>query len=155
MLSYTCGDNWKLYNNTCYSGYYLGGSAMYAGPSVGVTPRPCNGLNIGTQSKPTLDIRNNILDGGTNDTWGTLDVADNSYNSITEDYNNLGGEQGNTGIYVAGRTTPNTHDQNSVNPLYFDAGHATDGNFHLSANSSEIGAGVAGLTPANPDIGAY
>jgi hypothetical protein len=93
-----------------------------------------------------LDVRNDIFDGGNT----TIYIGTGM--SVTEDYNDIGGVQGNNGYGVNGSTTLNTHDLNAGNPLYWDAGSA---NFRPQGGSPVINAGSSGLTTGNNDIGAY
>jgi Bacterial Ig domain len=145
---YTAGGSYKVYNNTFYalannSGFTL---AYFGSPT-------CDGPNGGTLTPYTLDVRNNIFDGGPSNAYTLAVVSTAAYLTCTEDYNNIGGSQGNMAYgSCGGNTQLAPHDQNSVNPLYVDAG---DGNFRLQLGSPDIGAGVAGLTAGDINIGAY
>jgi hypothetical protein len=93
-----------------------------------------------------LDVRNDIFDGG----HTTISISTGM--SVTEDYNDIGGAQGNNGYSVNGSGTLNTHDLNASNPDYWDASSA---NFRPLGSSPVINAGLSGLTTGNNDMGAY
>jgi hypothetical protein len=146
---YTTGGAYDVYNNVFYAlASNSGNSLIYLGSST------CNGVNSGTFNKYTLDVRNNIFDGGASNAWTLALVGNgNAYSPCTENYNNVGGSQGNKAYgSCSGSKTLSDHDQNSVDPLYVNA---AGGNFRLQAGSPEIAAGLAGLTPGNNNIGAH
>jgi hypothetical protein len=128
----------KYYNNTVHIGvlsvHQSDAYAFYA--------------NCGVDAGQTLDIRNNIFDGGGTSSTGTFTAAANTY---TEDYNNIGGHQGNKGYSSNGSSSLAAHDQNAVNPLYTNEG---GNDFTLQAGSPDIHAGLAGLTTSD-NIGAW
>lgn len=138
-----CGIATKYYNNTVYlsrniSGYSV---AMYGGGPT------CNGP--ASSGPKTMDVRNNILDGG-----GSATMSVNAgYQSATEDYNNIGGSQGSAGFSFNGSSTMGAHDLKNADPLYVNSSGAPP-DFHLRAGSPCLGAGQPGLTD-NPNMGAY
>ena len=73
--------------------------------------------------------------------------------SVTENYNDIGGAQGNAGFRVNGSSTEGPNDKSNVNPLYVNAS-ATPPNYRLQSGSPLINAGQTGLT-YNNNIGAY
>jgi hypothetical protein len=145
---YTAGGSYKVYNNTFYalannSGFTL----AYLGSPT------CDGPNAGTFTPYTLDVRNNIFDGGPSNAYTLAVVSTAAYSTCIEDYNNIGGSQGNMAYGSCGGSTQlAANDQNAVNPLY---ANAAAGNFQLLAGSPDIGAGLAKLTMGNSDMGAY
>jgi Bacterial Ig domain len=146
---YTAGGRYSVYNNTFYAlASDSGTSLAYLGDSG------CSGWSSGISNQYALDVRNNIFDGGSwNANTLVLVSGGEAYSPCTEDYNNIGGAQGRSGYsgcWDSGNMA--RHDQNSVNPHYVDAAGA---NFQLQAGSPEIGAGFAGLTQGNHDIGAH
>lgn len=146
---YTAGGKYSIYNNTFYALANDSGSSLaYLGDSA------CAGWSTGISNQYALDIRNNIFDGGAFNAYTVALVSGgDAYSPCIEDYNNVGGSQGRTGYRGCwGSHNVARHDQNSVNPLYVNAGAA---NFQLQTASPEIGAGFAGLTQGNHNIGAY
>ncbi len=123
-----CSNTAKYYNNTAYV------------PSNGY------GLYAWNQGTPTsLDIRNNIFDGG------RLGV---SSCTIAEDaYNDIGGSQGNAELMLNGSSSLAGLDLLDVNPQYIGI-TANPPNFALQPSSPLINAGQQGLSDTN-DIGAY
>jgi Bacterial Ig domain len=146
---YSAGGAYSVYNNTFYALANSGGTSLvYLGDSA------CAGWSSGISNQYTLDIRNNIFDGGASNAYTLALVSGgDAYSSCTEDYNNIGGSQGRSGYSTCrGSRSIARHDQNSVNPRYVNPSEA---NFQLQPGSPEIGAGFAGLTEGNHDIGAY
>jgi hypothetical protein len=96
--------------------------------------------------RATLDIRNNILDGGAIDIHGGC--------SVRWDYNDDGGSQHFSRVDVNGSSKMpiGPHDLLNVNPHFVDAEHA---DFHLKSNSLVIGKGLANLVDSMNDMGAY
>jgi len=139
----SCGLTGKYYNNTCFAAdKATNGEAFQA--TTG-----CDGTAYST----SVDVRNNIFDGGG---AATIDIG-TGFASLTEDYNDIGGLQGNMGYSVNGSSTLAPHDLNAVDPKYIDhPNQETDGNFRIDGiNSTLIDAGLSGLTTGNSDIGAY
>jgi hypothetical protein len=134
---YTCSLSGKYYNNTCYAPSVTNGYGFYGSST-------CNGTAYATQ--PSLDVRNNIIDGGNY----TMSISTGM--SITENYNDIGGAQGNNGYKVNGSGTLASHDLNASNPDYWSV---SNDNFRLTHGSPCISAGTSGLTTGNSDIGAY
>jgi len=147
---HTVQNAYKLYNNTWYLNNNNTSTAA-GGSFGGIT---CNGPNSGTYNGSTLDLRNNIFDGGATGGNGSVTIAnDGGYTSCTEDYNDIGGVQGNKGyVGCAGSTTLAAHDKNAVNPQYVSA---STGDFDFLAGSALINAGLSGLVTGNGNIGAY
>ena len=73
--------------------------------------------------------------------------------SVTENYNDIGGAQGNHSFSVEGSSSYGPNDLSNVNPDYVNAS-ASPPNLHLQSGSPLINAGQSGLT-SNKDIGAY
>jgi hypothetical protein len=119
-----------IYNNTLFLGAWV--SAIVSG----------------SLSNVALDVRNNILDSST-PLWVCNQNNNNSCGDVVSwDYNNDGGLTGGvTSLVVKG-----PHDQMNVNPQYVGS---SAHNFQLLPGSPEIGAGLAGLTLGNNDIGAF
>jgi hypothetical protein len=131
-----CAMTVKYYNNTSYIKNGLPNSfAVYADGT-------CDGAAV---NSTTIDLRNNIFDGSI--------ISVNGMTSVIEDYNDVGGAQGNAGFLVSGSTTEGPHDKNNLNPKYVDA-TATPPNLQLTPGSPCINAGEPGLTSSN-DMGAY
>ena len=147
---HTVDNAYKVYNNTFYMNNNNASTAA-GGAYGGIT---CNGANVGTYNGSTLDLRNNVFDGGASGGNGTMTIAnDGGYTSCTEDYNDIGGVQGNKGyVGCAGSTTLAAHDKNAVNPQYVSA---STGVFDFLAGSALINAGLSGLVTGNTNIGAY
>ena len=136
--------NMKFYNNTIYASSYGNGFAL--------TFNGAAGTGYGT-----VDVRNNIFDGGKNHCVS----VPGGWSSSTEDYNDIGGSQGCPAFTFNGSTTVGSHDLyctsscsgGSADPKYVNAS-ASPLNFTLQAGSPCIGKGLSGLT-ANNNIGAF
>jgi hypothetical protein len=126
-----CGMNVKYYNNTAY---ISGGNsyALYADGTCG-----------GSSSSSQADVRNNIFDGS--------QVVLRDMNTVTENYNDIGGAQGNGGF--DSQSGEGSQDMNNTNPDYVDAGVAPP-KLQLRSGSPLSNAGQSGLT-SNHNIGAY
>jgi hypothetical protein len=118
----------RYYNNTVYQ------SASQAS----IEDTSCRGA--------TLDIRNNILDGGAIDIHGGC--------SVRWDYNDDGGSQHFFSVNVNDSSTMpiGSHDLFNADPQYVNIGGA---DFHLKSNSPVIGKALAHLVDSMTDIGAY
>lgn len=131
-----CAMSVNYYNNTAYIQSGVPNSfAVYANGG-------CDGAPVGSS---TIDLRNNIFDGSI--------VSVTGMTSATEDYNDVGGAQGNAGFLVNGSTTEGPDDKINVNPMYVDAATAPP-NLQLQSGSPCINAGQSGLTSSN-NMGAY
>jgi hypothetical protein len=128
----------KFYNNTVYLPKGI--------PSSYGLSAAC----IGARANSSIDIRNNIFDGG-----GTqsINVPSGFSAGATEDYNNIGGAQGSPGFSFNGANTKGRHDLSNINPLYVNAA-ASPPKFGLSAGSPCFNVGLSGLTSGNTNIGA-
>jgi hypothetical protein len=117
-----CTNKAALYNNTAYI--------------------PSNGYSFygdgGGQS--TIDIRNNIFDGGA--------IQAGNFSWDAEDHNDVGGAQG---LASGGFPNSGAGDLSNVDPQYVNAANA---DFHLKQSSPLLNAGVSGLT-SDDDIGAF
>jgi hypothetical protein len=109
--------------------------ALYANGS-------CDGAAV---SSTAIDLRNNIFDGSV--------VSISGLHSATENYNDIGGLQGNAGFSVNGSSTEGANDRSNANPNYMSTS-VTPPNLHLQSTSPLINSGQAGLTNNN-NIGAY
>jgi len=131
-----CNMNVRYYNNTTHIASGVPNSyAIYAQGS-------CDGARA---SSSPIDLRNNIFDGSV--------VSVGGMSSITENYNNIGGAQGNAGFDINGSSAAGANDLRDVNPQYVSAG-ATPPNYQLQSGSPCINAGEAGLT-SDKNMGAY
>ena len=127
--------NYKHYNNTTY----IPTSGNTFGIGIGLAGTPSAGNSV--------DIRNDIFDGGANHCVSITSGP----GSMTEDYNDIGGAQGCSAFLFNGSSTQGSHDITS-NPSYVNA---ASGNFSLQAGSPCINKGLSGLTTGNNDIGAF
>ena len=118
----------RYYNNTVY----------VKSSQANIVDTSCSGA--------TLDIRNNILDGGAIDIYGGC--------SVKWDYNDDGGSQHFSWVNVNGSSMMpiGSHDLFNVDPQYMNADSA---DFHLKSNSPVIGKALANLVGSMTDIGAY
>lgn len=134
--SSTAYINAKYYNNT-----------VYMPTSAGWAP----GLysDGGSHSGSSIDVRNNIFDGGSY----SINVS-GTFASATEDYNDIGGAQGSAGFNFNGSSTKGPHDMTNVDPKYVNPGGSPP-NFSLQAGSPCLNAGLIGLTSGTSSIGAY
>jgi hypothetical protein len=129
-----CAMNVKYYNNTAYIKSSVPNSfAVYANGR-------CDGAPV---SSTAIDLRNNIFDGSV--------VSISGLHSVIENYNDIGGAQGNAGFNS--QQNEGANDLSNVNPQYLNAS-ANPPNFRLQSGSSLINAGQPGLT-SNANIGAY
>jgi hypothetical protein len=146
----TCPIIAKYYNNTVY----LPTSQNYM-HEIGAT------CGNGRFANSTIDVRNNIFDGGST----SIDVPTGSttnWASAMEDYNNVGGVQGSSGFSFNGTSRKGAHDfcasgcsRGSVtNPRYINAS-ALPPNYGLQIGSPCLAAGLTGLTSGNANMGAY
>jgi len=143
----TVSHTYKIYNNTFYST-----SSSGYGP---VADFNCTGSSTGTFNPGSIDIQNNVFDvgsaAGTVPTVNMPSSLSSWYSSCTQDYNDMGGSQGGTGLNGCSGATLNTHEVNAVNPQYVNA---AAGNFNYQNTSPLIGVGNPSLT-GNSNIGAY
>ncbi len=118
----------RYYNNTVYE----------TSSQASIVDTSCDGA--------TLDIRNNILDGGAITIHGGC--------SVKWDYNDDGGSQHFSAVNVndSSMMPIGSHDLFNVDPYYVDADSA---DFHLKSNSPVIGKGLANLVDSMTDMGAY
>ena len=131
-----CSMNIKYYNNDVHISSSAPNSfGLYASGT-------CDGA--AALSTP-IDLRNNIFDGSV--------VSVNGLSAINENYNDIGGAQGNAGFSMNGSRRTGLNDMVNVNPAYVNSGSHPP-NYHLQLDSSLINAGQAGLTNLT-DIGAY
>jgi hypothetical protein len=93
--------NVKYYNNDAYIKSSVPNSfGIYANGT-------CDGSAV---SSTPIDLRNNIFDGSA--------VSVENMSSVTENYNDIGGLQGNAGFNVNGSANRGLNDKGNVNPLY-------------------------------------
>ncbi len=131
-----CAMNVKYYNNDAYISSSVPNSfGIYANGT-------CDGA---AASSAAIDLRNNVFDGSV--------VSVNGMSSVTENYNDIGGAQGNAGFSLNGSTKAGLNDKNNVDPPYVNAASIPP-NYHLQLGSKLIKAGQTGLTTLT-DIGAY
>lgn len=138
--------NWAsnnyYYNNTIY---------LPAGIS-GATGFNDNCGQTGSRGVSTIDIRNNIIDGGA----GSSININKGYATATENYNNIGGAQGSAGFFFAalpqGAKDQSTANGNACNPSYVNA---STHDFRLLSGSCDVGAGLGSLVSGNNNIGYY
>jgi hypothetical protein len=131
-----CAMNVKFYNNDAYIGGSVPNSfGIYANGTCGGAAVP---------STP-IDLRNNILDGS------VVSVAGMS--AVTENYNDIGGSQGNVWFYMNGSSKLGLNDKSNLNPQYMNA-TATPPNYTLQSTSPLMAIGQTGLTSLG-NIGAY
>jgi hypothetical protein len=136
----TCPINLKYYNNTVYI-------PPGAVSSYGIYSSNGNGQSL---SGSSIDVRNNIFDGAAS---YSVSVP-SGFGSHTEDYNDIGGLQGSPAFSFNGSSTQGAHDLSNANPIYKNAGGIPP-DFTPTPGSPIIGAGLAGLTASNSNIGAY
>jgi hypothetical protein len=131
-----CTMNVKYYNNDAYIKSSVPNSfGIYANGT-------CDGSAV---SSTPIDLRNNIFDGSA--------VSVENMSSVTENYNDIGGLQGNAGFNVNGSANRGLNDKGNVNPLYANP-NAAPPNYLLRLISPLIRAGQAGLTSIS-NIDAY
>jgi len=146
--------NLKFYNNDAYMNFTTStNSNLY-----GLIANNCGVVNgtLGSQ----VDVRNNIFDGSSLFSLGVS--ASGAFASAIEDYNDIGGVQGNSSFTFNGSSSLGAHDFLNIDPKYTNASVR---NFTLQLNSPvdcPVGgtsngtcAGLSGLTVNNNDMGAF
>jgi hypothetical protein len=144
-VAYDSGVGYQIMGGGCASGHSpCANVAKYYNNDAYV---PSNGYGFYSQGGgvTTLDMRNNIFDGGM--------IAVSSCSMSAENYNDVGGSQGNVSFDIDGSNSWGANDMHNVNPIYVNAS-VTPPNYVLQATSTLINAGESGLTSDN-DIGAY
>jgi hypothetical protein len=131
-----CAMNVKYYNNSVYIKNSVADSFAFYGSGS------CDGAPVASTA---IDLRNNIFDGST--------IAISGVRSVTENYNDVGGQQGNAGFTINGSSAEGPNDKSNLNPDYVNAA-ASPPNLALQSGSPLINAGQSGLT-TNKNIGAY
>ena len=139
-----CNINVLVYNNTQYANYGSTGQYGIYGPYDDTS---------GSTGTATMDVRNNIFDGGGFAYTGSRGSAV----LAGEDYNDCGGKQGTPTWFTS--TCSGAHDLHNVDPLYISPGYGQiDGSSvpNFKPTSSQIvNGGQPGLVTGNNDIGAY
>jgi hypothetical protein len=141
----TCPVSAKVYNNT-----------FYIPPSATASTGFSTSGGDGNRSGSSIDLRNNILDGGSSQSV----FVNTGFTTHIEDYNDIGGAQGSPGFSFNGSSTRGAHDLfcasscagGSADPLYANAGIA---NFAIPSTSPCFQKGLAGLTSGMTNIGAF
>ena len=112
--SSSCPIAVKYFNNTLYIPKGLGGTVFGSGIYGACTS------NTGS----AIDLENNILDGGNTNTVDVGTGWASTFNGVTtkEQFNDIGGAQGNTGFTFNGRSTLGVSDLLNSNPLYLNSG---------------------------------
>jgi hypothetical protein len=132
-----CSITVRGYNNTIYS------NAASANPFIDTSCIGGKGVDGGVGGGAhTLDLRNNIVDGG------SVNIHSNCI--VTWDYNDDGGRQGLFSTNVAA----GPHDLTAVDPLYVNYA-AVPPDLHLTASSPVRNKAMTNLVPNLVDLGAF